>query len=122
LFFLTFQLSNLKKPRKRKSLEITIILILILQRNLKKISEFKLEEPFQQIYFEFIGSGLGLSLNYDRRFKHGKTGLGFRIGSSVTFGYPVSAATDYIIGNNYKSSFLELGIGSTYYFTDSPGL
>ncbi|OAQ41736.1 hypothetical protein A5893_01075 [Pedobacter psychrophilus] len=88
-----------------------------LRNNSKLIT--KTQKPTQQINAEILGQGLGLSINYDTRFKPGSTGLGFNIGAGITLGATIPVAINYLIGNNNKRSFLELGAGGTIYFTNN---
>ncbi|MFD2572726.1 hypothetical protein ACFSUS_18950 [Spirosoma soli] len=78
------------------------------------------ERPAKAIYVEGLGSGLGVSLNYDTRFKPGLSGLGLRVGVG---GLDVSSSAgsidiitlpvlvNYVAGNS-RAAF-EAGVGVT---------
>jgi hypothetical protein len=83
------------------------------------LADNKLEKLSSQLYAEFLGPGLGLSLNYDTRFKPGKTGLGIRIGVGATLGTTIPITVNYVFRNNNKRSFLELGAGGIIYITNN---
>jgi hypothetical protein len=75
------------------------------------------------IYVEALGSGIGLSLNYDTRFKPGLTGLGLRVGvggisgsgdqSRVTL-ISLPVLVNYVIGNSRASFESGLGLMASY--------
>jgi hypothetical protein len=75
------------------------------------------------VYLEVLGSGVGLSLNYDTRFKPGLTGLGLRAGiggisgssnqGSVTL-ISLPALVNYVLGNSRASFESGLGIMANY--------
>jgi hypothetical protein len=76
----------------------------------------------QNVYLEAFGPGLTYSINYDSRFINTADGLGGRIGlgyfhqgGDYLFSAPI--ALNYLIGRNGR--FLELGVGITYYDTDT---
>ncbi len=88
-----------------------------------KAQEIIAERPAKAIYLEALGSGLGLSVNYDTRFKPGLTGWGVRggigglnlsasdnTGQSVSIGMvtlPILA--NYVAGNSIAA--FEAGAG-----------
>ncbi|WP_147238676.1 hypothetical protein [Mucilaginibacter hurinus] len=72
----------------------------------------------QNVYAEFLGPGITVSVNYDTRFGERRDGFGGRIG----FGYfpvaylssakSVPVQINYLVGK--RSHFLEVGLGATY--------
>lgn len=80
------------------------------------------------IYVEGLGSGLGVSVNYDTRFKPGLTGFGLRAGiggiggagSNGSLGivsFPV--LVNYVVGNS-RAAF-EAGVGVTAGYITATG-
>ncbi|GAB4039165.1 hypothetical protein [Spirosoma gilvum] len=85
-----------------------------------KAQEAPIDKAAKAIYLEGLGSGLGVSLNYDTRFKPGLTGLGIRagiggirassnVGSAGLVTFPVMI--NYVVGSNRVA--FEAGIGFT---------
>ena len=83
------------------------------------ISSSKKTKPLQSIDGEILGQGLILSINYDTRFKPSNKGFGLRAGIGFILGVNVPVSVNYLIGNNNRRSFLELGVGGTIYFTNN---
>lgn len=85
--------------------------------------------PAKAFYVEGLGSGLGVSLNYDTRFKPGLSGLGLRVGVG---GLDVSSSAgsidiitlpvlvNYVAGNS-RASF-EAGVGVTLIHATAIGI
>lgn len=80
------------------------------------------------IYLEALGSGIGLSLNYDTRFKPGLTGLGLRAGIGGISGssgesrlslISLPILVNYVLGNS-RASF-ESGLGVTGIYVTGSG-
>jgi hypothetical protein len=74
-------------------------------------------ERAQTAFFEIGGPGLALTLNYDMRFGHKRTGLGFRAGAGyfATDGnnvFSVPIQINYLLGKG--NSLIELGGGTTF--------
>jgi hypothetical protein len=70
------------------------------------------------IYFEFLGNGIGASVNYERQLNN-KPGLGVRLGIGYFSGdeqfrlsFPVGINYLFTIGNS--NSLLDAGIGATW--------
>ena len=85
-----------------------------------KAQDTPAERPAKAIYVEGLGSGIGLAINYDTRFKPGLTGLGLRAGIGGVGGLSslgtVSLITlpvllNYVVGNSQAS--FEVGAGVT---------
>ncbi|MFC5282920.1 hypothetical protein [Pedobacter alpinus] len=73
-------------------------------------------KPLQLIDGQILGPGLFLSVNYDTRFKPKNKGLGLRLGiGSSLLGLTFPLSINYLIGNNNKRSFLDIGAGVTLY-------
>ncbi len=75
----------------------------------------------QAFYAELGGAGISLSVNYDRRFNKRTDGLGFRIGTGYSFDnyfkfVTVPLGINYLIGNNQKGRFLDVGLNFTPIF------
>jgi hypothetical protein len=75
------------------------------------------------IYVEALGSGIGLSLNYDIRFKPGLSGLGLRAGIGATSGstdqtrislMSLPILLNYVLGNSRASFEGGLGLMARY--------
>ena len=75
------------------------------------------------IYVEALGSGIGLSLNYDTRFKPGLTGLGIRAGIGGISGsgdqgrvtlISLPVLVNYVLGNSRASFEGGLGLMASY--------
>lgn len=60
--------------------KIGLLLLLLFAAFQTKAQEINAGKPAKAIYLEALGSGIGLSLNYDTRFKPGLTGWGMRGG------------------------------------------
>lgn len=73
----------------------------------------------QSIFAEVGGSGIIVSVNYDRRFSKTFSGLGFRVGVGSNFS-GTSQITSVPVGINYllghTKNFLELGLAETPLF------
>jgi hypothetical protein len=116
---ITFSVFSQESPKKKVNKYNDDVYADTLKSTKDILADNKLEKLSSQLYAEFLGPGLGLSLNYDTRFKPGKTGLGFRIGAGITLGATIPIIVNYVFGNNSKRSFLELGAGSVVYFTNN---
>jgi hypothetical protein len=79
------------------------------------------KKPTMIIDGQLFGSGIFMSVNYDTRFKPGNKGLGFRGGLGFAFGGTIPLSINYLIGNNNKRSFLEIGAGFTCYVPSNSG-
>ncbi len=75
------------------------------------------------VYVEALGSGIGLSLNYDTRFKPGLTGLGLRAGIGSISGsgdqgrvtmITVPILVNHVLGNSRASFESGLGLMASY--------
>ena len=76
----------------------------------------KLNKPLQLIDGQILGPGLLFSVNYDTRFKPQNKGLGLRAGlGGALLGLTIPLSVNYLIGNNNKRSFLEIGAGVTLF-------
>ena len=73
-------------------------------------------KPLQVIDGLILGNGLFVTVNYDTRFKPSNKGLGLRAGIGLLLGAAIPVSVNYLIGNNNKRSFLEIGAGGTLYF------
>jgi len=64
---------------------------------------------------------IGLSVNYDRRFNKKVDGLGFNGGVGFSIGEPrykyttIPLGINYLIGNNQKGRYLEIGLCETIF-------
>ena len=81
----------------------------------------ELIKPLQLIDGQILGPGLFLSVNYDTRLKPINNGLGLRVGLGFAFGVTIPFSINYLIGNNNKRSFLELGAGFSFYIPSKQG-
>lgn len=79
------------------------------------------------IYLEVAGSSLGVTLNYDTRFRPGLTGLGLRAGvglmggfsEGLLSGYTAPMLLNYVIGSGRIG--LDVGAGVTLGYVTRPG-
>lgn len=99
---------------------IGLLSLLLLAAVQIKAQDAPAQRAAKAIYVEGLGSGLGVSINFDTRFKPGLTGLGLRagiggIGGSGSEGsiglvtFPV--LLNYVVGNSRVS--FEAGAGVT---------
>lgn len=81
------------------------------------------QKAAKAIYLEALGSGIGLSINYDTRFKPGLTGLGIRAGIGGISGFSDQAQVrlislpvlvNYVLGNSRASFESGLGLMASY--------
>lgn len=96
---------------------LSFLLLVTLQLNAQDAPAGR---PAKAFYVEGLGSGLGLSLNFDTRFKPGLSGLGMRVGfggidASSSKGsidiITLPVLLNYVAGNS-RASF-EAGMGVT---------
>ena len=72
----------------------------------------------QAVYVELGGELGNITVNYDSRFSKRLDGLGFRLGigrSSNFRNFVINSEVNYLIGNNRKGRFFEIGLGHTFY-------
>lgn len=84
----------------------------------------------KSVFLEFGGNGLGLSANFDSRFKKSEKGFGYRVGigcipgtnSSADIIYPstpffltIPVGINYLVGK--APHYFESGLGLTYMYT-----
>jgi hypothetical protein len=81
---------------------------------------FKTDREPQLVYVGLGGPGIGLSINYDRRFNKKVDGLGFNggIGFSLSSGNDLSYRTiplgiNCLLGNVKKGRYFEVGVTQT---------
>ena len=70
------------------------------------------------IYFEFLGNGIGASVNYERQLMD-KAGLGVRLGigyfsGDEKFRVSIPVGLDYLISLRNDKSFINAGLGATW--------
>lgn len=70
------------------------------------------------VYFEFLGNGIGASLNYERQLQV-KPGLGIRLGMGYfsgdeQFRVSIPLGVNYLVRLGSDNSFLDAGIGVTW--------
>ncbi len=88
---------------------------------------FKTDREPQVIYVGLGGPGVGLSLNYDRRFSKKVDGLGFnagvgfRIGSGNSLPYTtIPLGVNILLGNVRRGRYFEVGLTQTILMMGSP--
>jgi hypothetical protein len=100
-----------------------LFLLLLLPLKSVKAQVVPEQRVAKAIYVEALGSGIGLSLNYDTRFKPGLTGLGLRAGiGGISGSGDQSRATlislpilvNYVLGNSRASFESGLGLMASY--------
>lgn len=83
---------------------------------------FKTDRNPQLIYVGLGGPAIGLSINYDRRFKKRVDGLGynggigFRIGRNNLSYTSIPLGVNYLLGNANNAKYLEVGLSQTILF------
>lgn len=90
-------------------------------------NDYELEDAIKRpnnIFMEYGGLGIGMSVNYDTRFGDRRNGLGGLIGLGMLVpiphsesGYTVPFSLNYLFGN--KKDFFEIGLGGTYFNSTS---
>ena len=70
------------------------------------------------MYFEFLGNGIGASVNYERQLGN-KPGLGLRLGvgyfsGDEQFRLSIPIGVNYLFAIGKNNSFLDAGVGGTW--------
>lgn len=110
---------------------VVLLSLLLLVGFQLRAQEIAADRPAKAIYVEALGSGLGVSINYDTRFKPGLTGLGIRAGigglsvsGQNTAGAPGSTVRigvvtlpvliNYVVGNSIAAFEAGAGLQGVY--------
>lgn len=100
-----------------------LLLLLLIPFESVKAQVMLPQRAAKAVYVEALGSGIGLSLNYDTRFKPGLTGLGLRAGIGGISGssdqsrvslISLPVLVNYVLGNSRASFEGGLGLMVSY--------